>query len=137
MLTNLELKLKYKQHKMEGERTRQTSLSLEELLNQLRQPMQSLPRCFLINEVGEIYNSDDESSFEAEAILRELLESGDNQDEIYAFCWLSIKTNPSQETSSLVEKFKQNPENEEMLEMAQVVIENYLATHGKNNTKGD
>lgn len=120
---------------MEGEKTRQTSFSLEELLNLLRQPMQSLPRCFLINEVGDIYNSDDQLSFEAEAILRELLESDDNQDKIYAFCWLFIKPNPSQETSSLVEKFKQNPENQEMLEAAQVVIDNYLATHGKNNTK--
>jgi hypothetical protein len=87
------------------------------------------PRCFFINEIGQICASEDTSSKEAERALVRLLGRGDIEDRPYVFTWLSMTSNVDRETSSALNEFRQDPANKQVVEMAEAAISCYKASH--------
>lgn len=106
---------------------RQTNLSLDELLAELKTPWSFHKRCLLINEVGEICrHGNKEAAKKAEVFLRQLLNSKNPKDRCIAFCCLAMTENLDKETCRKLEEFQAKPENEEVLEVAERSLLKYL-----------
>lgn len=92
---------------------------------EFEKPWPRYPRCLIINEIGAICNEDGKDAKKAEEFLRCLLESKDQDDRFYAFCWLSVISNLDPQTVQKVEEFKQNPDNQEIITKTKDQIENF------------
>lgn len=110
---------------------RQTNMTLGELIAALEGKRAcSFPRCLLINEVGEICYR--ESSKEAEAALRKCLTAKSVEEKTLAFCWLHEmeNVNITEDTFKELERFRNNPENAEIIKIGEGIIED-AKTRGK------
>ena len=115
---------------------RQTNYSLQEILGMLKSGDSMHPRCLLLNEVGVIMGED--KNKEAEAFLRELLESNKKdkpmpeEERFIAFCYLETanQTSLDQETHDKLKEFRKNPDNQEVIAKAGISIREFRE---KNN----
>lgn len=94
----------------------QTGLRLQEVFQELEQSQSLLPRCLLLNEVGEFCH---EGAKEAEAYLRQMLSEGDESERFIAYCYLSTVSDAEEETSAELEGFKENPDNADIVATAE------------------
>jgi hypothetical protein len=86
-----------------------------------------------VNEAGVIMNLEDNK--EAEALLRHLLERNEEslspiEDKLISYCYLRTAKNPDKESIDAVEAFKSNPENQELVKIAEEKIKEFAS---KNN----
>ena len=98
---------------------RQTDFSLKELLVELDNLSSLIPMYLLISEIGEISQDNNGEAEEAEIFLKELLESDDSIKQFYAYCYLSIKEIPNEETLVSLGYFRENPANLEVIQKAE------------------
>ncbi len=96
---------------------RQTSLSLEELCQELASPTLLLKRCLVINEVGVIYTTAaDGDKDKAEAALVGLLKSESEEDQYIAYSFL-LDRKPGAASQVAIDAFKTNPANAGVITM--------------------
>lgn len=108
---------------------RRTNLTFEDLMEEFNNSMPYFRKCFLINEIGGIFEDKEEKALEAESFLRELLSSDNAQYRFLAYCYLSAVDNKSVETPSALKEFENNPQNTETIAMAQAAIKSRKATN--------
>lgn len=97
---------------------RQADLSLEALLSELGLPKLGLPRCLVINEIGMVLLNEDKEK-KAEKVLGQLLISDSREDRFLALCFLSCAKDLEEETFSMLENFKKDPKNTDLIAIAQ------------------
>lgn len=78
-----------------------------------------LPRCFILNKIGEISIGDNGEAKEARDFLSGLLKSNEPSDRFYAFCWLSGSAELDQETLDKIEEFKADPNSGDIISQAE------------------
>lgn len=100
---------------------RQTNWTLESIVKELNSSIPRPPRCFLINEIGGIFEDKEGKAAEAESFLRELLNSVNPEDRIISYSYLSTNT-VSAETLSALKEFKDNQQNQQIIKKAEIII---------------
>jgi hypothetical protein len=110
---------------------RQTNLSFEELVAQIKNPIDT-PVCLLINEVGVILFEDKSMREKSEAFLRELMgdKEMDENERMIAYSFLSCLEDPATETAATLKKFQEeNPEDTEVANEQVKMVKHTLTTH--------
>ena len=102
---------------------RQTDMPLLELIRELSEPRTDFPRCFTINEIGEACLSGEDNDGEGKKILLSLLDSEDEEDRAIAFAWVCSIPYISNGSSSEIERFRANPSNSHLINIADTMIE--------------
>jgi hypothetical protein len=104
------------------EKMRQTDWSLEKLIKAFKEG--NGRKCFLINKIGTIFWSGGKDGQEAEAFLLKALEMDINPSEkAYAICYLSTAKDTSPGTKEVLEKFRADSANKEVLEHVDIALQ--------------
>ncbi|MDD2731588.1 MAG: hypothetical protein PHI53_00095 [Candidatus Pacebacteria bacterium] len=95
----------------------QTRLTLDKLIEEIKKSASIWPVCLLLNEIGQICFSGSDEDEEGERTLISFLESFSRQYRAIAFSWLFIINKKNQKYSQLLERFRSNPDNKEVIAM--------------------
>ena len=105
-------------------------MSFEELLKELKNP-QKYPRCLIINEIGCLcLGQNAEEKKKAEKVLRELLKNKQDKNRDIIFACLSVISNPDKETTTVLEEFRKDPSNREIIEEMEPQIARFKILSG-------
>jgi hypothetical protein len=98
---------------------RQTNWGLKKLIEMFDSG--NVRRCFLLNEIGTILKDGGDERKEAEAFLLKTLDSGlDASEKAVAVCYLSTVPNVASRTQEVLDKFRSDPANKEVLECVDI-----------------
>lgn len=101
---------------------RETDLSLDALFRELEMPKLSLPRCLIVNEIGEIFLASNDEK--AKTKLKELLNSNSESDRFISFCCILSADDLDEESRVTLEEFENDPKNAEFIEAAKISVKN-------------
>ena len=93
---------------------RNTAYTLEELLNFLSNGSQHRD-CLLLNEIGNICATENDTDNQAENYLLSILNDQDSYKRSLAFFYLSYNKTVVERNSGILSEFRLNPENEEIV----------------------
>jgi len=104
----------------------QTSLSVAQLLEELKNPRLGYPRCLIINEVGEVAREGEEEPAQiAKEALRGLLSSLDESDKYLAVCYLTFVGDLTPESGQVWNEFVANPDNARIVSAVMEAVEQF------------
>ena len=109
---------------------RHTSLSLQEVLSLLKGNIRNghYPRCLLINELGTIVSTggQDEEN-QGRDFLVSLLSAEVSTDRAVAYSYLAINKEWASENQEILDKFREEPRNVDMMDNIDKSIAKFLA----------
>ncbi len=93
---------------------RQTSLSVEELLDEMNSPM--CRKCFVVNEIGVACHVGEDKDGKGEKTLVALLDDEDPGVFLPAYCYLATSEEMAARNAKELERWRKKPENEQYLD---------------------
>jgi len=109
---------------------RETSLSISDLVKEIKNPHRSYPTCLIINEIGIACLCNEGGKNEGEKALLSLLEHDDQRHRFIAFSMISLMPRLMQEKASILEAFRKNPDNQDFLEITDQKIKEFKDQFG-------
>lgn len=110
---------------MNATNLRQTDLGIEDLIKEMEASTENYPTCLIINEIGMICLSCEDNDGKGKEVLLSLLDHDDWTCRFSAFCAISCMPDLTQEETSLLESFRENPDNQHFLEKADEEIRKF------------
>lgn len=110
---------------------RQTDFTLDELMDELKKPFPIIPKCALLNEIGEICET---GNAKAEEFLAKLLDDKNPDYKFLAYCWLSAVGDVQKKTSLKLEEFKKDPANKTIVDDAREAVDELVREEFKRLT---
>ncbi len=92
---------------------RKTSLSVEELLDEMNSPM--CRKCFVVNEIGVACHEGEDKDGKGEKSLVIFLNDGDPGVFLPAYCYLATSEEMAVRNAKELERWRKKPENEQYL----------------------
>ena len=93
---------------------RRTSWSVEELLNEMDNPMSR--RCFIVNEIGMACHEGEDKERKGEKMLLSLIENEDPALSLPAYCYLAASDEMAARNAEVLEEWRKKPENKQYLD---------------------